>query len=116
MLLGCSSSDSDPTSDPTIDPSKLIGSWLGQSATVGGDNVTPEYKLEFLSNHNVKGYDAPNSYETGTYTTSGSSLTMDWSNIQGEIRHFTILELTSTKLKLKSFDAGEEVIEIYVAE
>ena len=117
LLSSCSSSDDNNFS---IDTSKLNGTWLLESATIGGEEVGSSYKIQFTSTERAKFYYlnptsnttfGPDTIENGDYSLTNNTLNISWD--EGGSSQYQILELTTTKLKLKSFDLGETLIEVY---
>jgi len=116
-LFSCSSSDDNNSS---IDSAQLVGTWLLESATIDGEEVGSSYKIQFTSAERAKFYYrnptsnttfGPDIIENGNYTLNNNSLKIFWD--EGGSSQYQILELTSSKLKLKSVDFGETLIEVY---
>jgi Lipocalin-like domain len=120
-LFSCSSSDDNNSS---IDTTQLVGTWLLESAKLDGEDVDSSYKVQFTSAERAKFYYrnptsnttfGPDIIENGDYSLNGNSFTITWddSDPGNETDTFQILELTSTKLKVKSTDSEGTLIEIY---
>lgn len=115
-LFSCSSSDD----GATIDSSELVGTWMLESATINGEEVGSSYKIQFTSAQRAKFYYqnptsnttfGPDIIENGDYTLNNNSLNIAWD--ESGSSQYQVLELTSSKLKMKSVDAGETLIEVY---
>jgi len=115
--ISCSSSDD----SPSIDTEQLVGTWLLESAKIDGEEVGSSDEVRFTSNERAYytyydfGTGGEDIIEDADYSLSGNSITVTWddSDPGNESDTFQILELTSTKLKLKSTEDGETLIEIY---
>lgn len=115
-LFSCSS-DSNSDSNPNINANQIIGTWILQSATINGEEVGSSDEIEFTNtqrafftyyNFGTNGEDIT---ENGDYSISGNTLNIQW-DLSGSTQ-YQILELTSSKLKIKSVDSGETLIEVY---
>lgn len=115
-LFSCSSSDS----EASIDTTQLVGTWMLESATINGEKVSSSYKIQFTSVKRAKFYYlnptsnttfGPDTIENGDYTLNNNSLNITWD--ESGSSQYQILELTSSKLKIKSVDFGETLIEVY---
>jgi hypothetical protein len=121
-LFSCSSSDS----GASIDTTQLVGTWLLDNAKLNGEDVDSSYKINFTSALRAKFYYlnpitattfGPDTIENGDYSLSGNSFTITWDSADpgNETTNYQILELTSTKLKIKSVIPGEgTLIETYL--
>lgn len=120
-LLSCSD-DSD--SNTSIDATQLVGTWMLESATIDGEEVGSSYKIEFTPTERAKFYYrnpisnttfGPDIIENGDYSLNNNSLRITWddSDPGNETSTFQILELTSSRLKFKSIQDGETLIETY---
>ncbi len=120
-LFSCSSSDDNNSS---IDTNQLVGTWLLESAKLDGEEVGSSYKVQFTSAKKAKFYYknptsnttfGPDIIDNGNYSLNGNSFTITWddSDPGNETDTFQILELTSTKLKVKSSDDEGTLIETY---
>ena len=121
-LFSCSSSDS----GVTIDKTQLAGTWLLDNAKLNGEDVDSSYKIQFTTALRAKFYYlnptsnttfGPDIIENGDYSLSGDSYTIIWDSADpgNETTQYQILELTSTKLKIKSIISGEgTLIETYL--
>lgn len=120
-LFSCSSNDDD---NSTIDTTQLVGTWLLDNAKLDGEDVDSSYKVQFTSAERAKFYYknptsnttfGPDIIENGDYSLNGNSFTVTWddSDPGNETDNFQILELTSTKLKVKSTDDEGTLIETY---
>lgn len=120
-LFSCSSNDDNNSS---IDITQLVGNWLLESAKLEGKEVGSSYKVQFTSSKRAKYYYknptsnttfGPDTIDNGNYLLSGNSFTITWddSDPGNETDTFQILELTSTKLIVKSTDDGGTLIETY---
>jgi hypothetical protein len=119
-LFSCSSNDDNNT--PSVDASKLVGTWLLESAKLDGDAVGSSDKIRFTSNNRAfytyfkygdKGDDITND---ASYLLEGNVMTVSWDDPEpgNETDTFQILELTSTKLTVKSTDEEGTLIEVYI--
>jgi hypothetical protein len=118
-FLSCTSSD-DAIS---IDSEQLIGTWFLQSTTINGEvlNSSDEIDLEFTSNQRAfftyynYGSNGQDFTDSADYSLNGNNIIFTWDDPEPGNETFTyeILELTSTTLKVKSFDGVDTVIEIY---
>jgi hypothetical protein len=115
-LFSCSSSDD----GASINPEEIVGTWNLDSATIGGDEVGSSYKIQFTSTQRAKFYYqnptsnttfGPDIIENGDYTLNSNFLNISWD--ESGSTQYQILELTSNKLKIKSVDFGETLIEVY---
>ena len=118
ILLGCSTDES----QPQVDTTKLVGTWYLESAIIDGDEVSSSDEVRFTPNGRVYytyydfGANGQDIIESGNYYLHERILTVeaDNSDLGNEITSYTILELTESKLKLKSVIAGEgTLIETY---
>jgi hypothetical protein len=121
-LFSCSSSDS----GASIDTTQLVGTWLLDNAKLNGEDVDSSYKIQFTSAERAKFYYlnptsnttfGPDIIENGDYSLNGNSFTIIWddSDPGNETTEYQILELTPTKLKIKSIISGEgTLIETYL--
>jgi hypothetical protein len=121
-LFSCSSSDS----SSSVDMTQLVGTWLLDNAKLDGEDVDSSYKIQFTSSQRANFYYlnptsnttyGPDIIENGDYSINGNSVTISWDDFDpgNEITQYQILELTSTKLKVKSFISGEgTLIETYL--
>jgi hypothetical protein len=118
FFISCSS-DSDNNS--TIDTSQIVGVWFLESATIDGEEVGSSDEIEFKSNQRAFftyynfGSNGQDITESGDYSVGGSTLTISWddSDPGNETLIFQILELTSSRLKLRSNVDGDILIETY---
>jgi hypothetical protein len=120
-FFSCSSSDS----GASIDTTQLVGTWLLDNAKLNGEDVDSSYKIQFTSAERAKFYYlnptsnttfGPDIIENGDYVLNGNSFTITWDNSDpgNETTQYQILELTPTKLKIKSLISGEgTLIEVY---
>ena len=117
-LFSCSSSDDNNSS---IDTTQLVGTWLLESAKLDGDEVGSSDEANFTSNGRVFytyynfGTNGQDITENADYTLNGNTITVTYDDADpgNETDTFQILELTSSKLKLKSTDSEGTLIEIY---
>jgi len=124
-FYSCSNSESVDDSK-TIDINQLVGTWNLQSAKLNGEAVSSSYKIQFTSAKRAKFYYrnptssttfGPDIIEQGDYTVTGTSLNITWdeSDVGLEVGRYTIQELTSSQLQLKSIITGEgTLIETYI--
>lgn len=110
-LFSCSNNDNDTTTSPTVDISKLAGTWLLDNAKLDGEKVSSSFKIELTSDNTTTFYylfpgDTKPTTESGVYLTSNENLKISWYG-SGTTSTYQILELTSTKLILKSIIPGE---------
>lgn len=118
FLFSCSS-DSDNNS--TVDTSQIVGVWFLESATIDGEEVGSSDEIEFTSNQRAFftyynfGSNGQDITEIGDYSISGTTLTISWddSDPGNDALIFQILELTSSRLKLRSNVDGDILIETY---
>lgn len=119
--FSCSNNDDN---NSTIDTTQLVGTWLLDNAKLDGEDVDSSYKVQFTSAERAKFYYknpisnttfGPDIIENGDYSLNGNSFTVSWddSDPGNETDNFQILELTSTKLKVKSTDDEGTLIETY---
>jgi hypothetical protein len=116
-FISCSSSD-DAIS---IDSEQLVGNWFLQSATIDGEEVGSSDEIEFTSNQRAFityynfGSNGQDITDSADYSINGNNIVLTWDDPEPGDETFTyeILELTSTTLKVKSFDGVDTVIEIY---
>lgn len=120
-LFSCSKNDEDNSS---LETTQLVGTWLLENAQLDGKNVSSSYKIQFTTtkkatyfykNPTSNSTFGPDTIETGDYQLSDNSITITWTDSDPglEKKTYQILELTSTKLKLKSTDAEGTLIENY---
>lgn len=124
-FYSCSNSESVDDSK-TIDINQLVGTWNLQSAKLNGEAVSSSYKIQFTSAKRAKFYYrnptssttfGPDIIEQGDYTVTGTSLNITWdeSDLGLEVGRYTIQELTSSQLQLKSVITGEGTLtETYI--
>lgn len=119
--FSCSNNDDN---NSTIDTTQLVGTWLLDNAKLDEEDVDSSYKVQFTSAERAKFYYknptsnttfGPDIIENGDYSLNGNSFTVSWddSDPGNETDNFQILELTSTKLKVKSTDDEGTLIETY---
>lgn len=119
IFLSCSNNEEDNST--SINNVELINTWLLEKALLDGSTVSSSYKIQFTSTNRAKFYYknptsnttfGPDIIENGNYTLNDSNLSISW---DGSITSkYQILELTSSKLKLKSTIPGEgTLIETY---
>lgn len=121
-LFSCSNNDNDSTTSSTVDVSKLSGTWLLDNAKLDGENVSSSYKIVLTSDNIANFYYqnktsnttyGPDTIETGPYLLNNTTLKISWYG-SGTTTTYQILELTSTKLILKSVIPGEgTLVETY---
>lgn len=117
-LFSCSSSDDNNSS---IDTTQLVGTWLLESATLDGDEVGSSDEARFTSNGRAFytyynfGTNGQDITENADYSLNGNTITVTYDDADpgNETDTFQILELTSSKLKVKSTDSEGTLIEIY---
>lgn len=121
ILSACSGNDD----NSSIDTTQLIGTWELDNAKLNGEEVSSSYKIQFTSSERTQFYYlnptsnttfGPDVVEDGDYSLSGNTLTITWdeSDPGNEISIFQILELTSSKLIIKSVIPGEgTLVEVY---
>lgn len=121
-LFSCSSNDKESSS---VDSNQIVATWLLVNAKLDGAEVTSSYKIQFTSDNRAKfSYRNPTSnttfgaddVENGNYTFKDSNLTIMWDSYDPghEITQYQIIELTSTKLIIKSVISGEgTLVETY---
>ena len=120
-LFSCSSSDS----GASIDTTQLVGTWLLDNAKLNGEDVNSSYKIQFTNALRAKFYYlnptsnttfGPDTIANGDYSLNGNSYTITWDDSDPgyETDTFQILELTSTKLMVKSTDDEGTLIETYL--
>lgn len=122
-LLSCSNSDNETN---TIEQKQLIATWLLDNAKLDGKEVGSSFKIEFNTENRAKYYYhnktsnttyGPDIIENGDFTTKNSNLTINWdsSDPGNETTQYEILELTTSKLILKSMIPGEgTLVETYI--
>lgn len=122
-LFSCSSSDDNSSS---FDTAQLVGTWLLDNAKLNGEDVDSSYKINFTSEARAKFYYlnptsnttfGPDIIDNGNYSLSGNSFIVTWdsADLGNETTQFQILELTTTKLIIKSVISGEgTLIETYL--
>lgn len=117
-LFSCSNNDNDSTTSSTVDVSKLSGTWLLDNAKLDGENVSSSFKIDLNSDNTTTYYylfpgDTKPVTEAGIYLISNEALKISWYG-SGTTTIYQILELTSTKLILKSVIPGEgTLVETY---
>lgn len=106
----------------SIESERLVGTWFLQNTTINGEEIsTHDIEIEFISSqrafftHYNLGSNGQDITENADYTINGNNIVFTWDDPEPGNETFTyeILELTSTTLKVKSYDAGDVVIEIY---
>jgi hypothetical protein len=124
-FYSCSNTESVDESK-TIDINQLVGTWNLQSAKLNGEVVSSSYKVQFTSGKRAKFYYrnptsnttyGPDIIDQGNYTATGTSLNITWdkSDVGLEVGRYTIQELTSSQLQLKSVITGEGTLtETYI--
>jgi hypothetical protein len=124
-FYSCSNSES-VNGSQAIDINQLVGTWNLQSAKLNGEAVSSSYKVQFTSDKRAKFYYlnptsnttfGPDTIEQGNYSTTGTSLNITWDKSDPglEVGRYTIQELTSLQLQLKSVIIGEgTLIETYI--
>lgn len=122
-LFSCSDSDNETK---TIDKNRLIATWLLDNAKLDGDEVSSSYKIQFTSDNRAKFYYrnptsnttfGPDIIEDGDFTAKDVNLTVMWDSYDpgNENTQFEIIELTVSKLILKSVIPGEgTLVETYM--
>lgn len=121
-LFSCSNNDNNSTTSSTVDVSKLSGTWLLDNAKLDGENVSSSYKIVLTSDNIANFYYqnktsnttyGPDTIETAPYLLNNTTLKISWYG-SGTTTTYQILELTSTKLILKSVIPGEgTLVETY---
>jgi hypothetical protein len=117
-LFSCSSSDN----NSSIDTTKLVGTWLLESAKLDGEEFGSSDEVQFTSNNRAFytyynfGANGQDITENADYSLNGNTITVTYDNADpgNETDTFQILELTSTKLKVKSTDSEGTLIETYI--
>ena len=117
-LFSCSSSDDNNSS---IDTTQLVGTWLLESAKLDGEEVGSSDEARFTSNGRAFytyynfGTNGQDITENADYSLNGNTLTVTYDDADpgNETDTFQILELTATKLKVRSSDEEGTLIEIY---
>ena len=123
-LSSCSKSE-DSVNVASIDKTQLAATWLLNTAELNGKTVSSSYKIQFTSQARTKFYYknptsnttfGPDVIENGGYLLSDNALKVTWDSADPglEIAQYQILELSSSKLILKSVISGEgTLIETY---
>ena len=117
-LFSCSSSDDNNSS---IDTTQLVGTWFLESAKLDGEEVGSSDKVQFSSTNRAYftyfgyGNNGSDITDNANYYISNNNITVSWDDPEpgNETDTFQILELTSTKLKVKSTDDEGTLIETY---
>jgi len=121
-LFSCSNNDNETSA---VDSNQIVATWLLVNAKLDGAEVTSSYKIQFTSDNRAKfSYRNPTSnttfgaddVENGNYTFKDSNLTIMWDSYDPGhgTTQYQILELTSTKLIIKSVISGEgTLVETY---
>jgi|694.fasta_scaffold29824_4 hypothetical protein len=117
-LFSCSSSDD----SASIDTTQLVATWLLDNAKLNGEDVDSSYKIQFTTAERAKFYYlnptsnttfGPDTIENGDYLLNGNTINISWD--ESGSTQYQILELTTTKLKIKSIIPGEgTLIETYI--
>ena len=116
-LFSCSNSDN----NSSIDTTQLVGTWLLESAKLDGEEVGSSDEARFTSNGRAFytyynfGTNGQDITENADYSLNGNTLTVTYDDADpgNGTDTFQILELTATKLKVRSSDSEGTLIEIY---
>jgi hypothetical protein len=123
-LSSCSKSD-DSSNIASIDKTQLVATWLLNNAELNGETVSSSYKIQFTSLARTKFYYknptsnttfGPDAIENGGYSFSNNVLKVTWDSSDPglAITQYQIIELSSSKLILKSVISGEgTLVETY---
>ncbi|PKH68907.1 hypothetical protein CXF59_01115 [Flavobacterium sp. ALD4] len=124
LTFSCSTSD-DNMDIASINKTQLEATWLLNTAELNGQTVSSSYKIEFNPLARTKFYYknptsnttfGPDAIENGAYTLTDNVLKVTWdsSDPVNEITQYQIIELSSSKLILKSVISGEgTLVETY---
>ena len=119
-LFSCSSGDSDNST--SVNTSELVDTWLLKQALLNGKDVGSSNEIRFTNEKRAfftyykYGSNGQDITETGTYSISGNTMIITWDTADPglETAKYDILELTSSKLILKSVISGEgTLVETY---
>ena len=119
-LFSCSSSNDNNNS--SIDANQLVGTWLLENAKLDGEEVGSSDEARFTSKGRVFytyynfGTNGQDITENADYSLNGNTITVTYDDAEpgNENDTFQILELTSSKLKVKSTDEEGTLIETYI--
>jgi hypothetical protein len=120
ILFSCSSSNEE--NNTSINTNELVNTWLLKQALLNGNNTDSSNEIRFTTDKKVfftyynYGSNGQNITETGNYTINGNIIIINWDSADPglETANYDILELTSSKLVLKSVISGEgTLIETY---